>query len=201
MTRISYDERIRIFGQPGRVARQQVTTPWGLRVWCHELLSGRFLAACHLADRVSSWKPRRIDSFNYRPVRGSSSPSLHGFACAWDFFDRPYPEPVDVWGAANAPTRDFREAFKAFGFALGAEFTSRPDVPHIEWAAGRPAPITAVPIVSPEEDDDMTPEEHDKLEAAWVQATEANNRAKNFERWLPKIAAQLGIDFAELDKK
>lgn len=51
-----------------------------------------------------------------------------------------------------------------------------------------------------DQEDDMTPEEHEKLEAAWVQATEANNRAKNFERWLPKIAAKLGIDFADLDK-
>ena len=51
-----------------------------------------------------------------------------------------------------------------------------------------------------QQEDDMTPEEHAKLEDAWAQATEANNRAKNFERWLPKIAAKLGIDFAELDK-
>jgi N-acetyl-anhydromuramyl-L-alanine amidase AmpD len=51
-----------------------------------------------------------------------------------------------------------------------------------------------------QQEDDMTPEEHAKLEDAWKQATEANNRAKNFERWLPKIAAALNIPFAELDK-
>jgi hypothetical protein len=143
--RISYAERDRIFGRPGSVARQQVTTPWGLRVWCHELLAGRFLAACQLADRVSRWKPARIDSYAYRDVRGSTSPSLHSYALAWDFFDRPYPQPVDVWGPTNAPTRDFRDAFTAFGFALGADFTTRKDYPHIEWCAGRPLAITAVP--------------------------------------------------------
>lgn len=138
-TRISYAERARIFGAPGHVARRQVTTPWGIVVSCHELIVDRFVTACHHARYASSWTPRRIDSYNYRLVRGSTSASLHGWALAWDFFDRPYPEPVDVWGPKNAPDKAFRDAFATHGFALGADFHTRQDWPHIEWCDGLPA--------------------------------------------------------------
>lgn len=160
-TRISDSQRRRIFGAPGRPELHvMVMTPWGLKVRTHRLVAARFLAACEVAHGASSWKPKRIDSYANRTVRGSTSVSLHAYALGWDFFNRAYPEPVDVWGPTNAPDRAFRDSFSRLGFAIGADFTRRRDVPHIEWAAGTPpvavpstvfdpAPPIPEPLVKP----------------------------------------------------
>lgn len=149
MSRISETERRRIFGNPcGRY--QTVVTPWNLSVICHPLLVDRFRMACDAANIQSAWKPRRIDSYNCRTIRGSSAYSLHAYGLAWDFFDRPYPQPVDVWGPANAPDLTFRNAFKRLGFSAGADFVTRVDYPHIEWADGQPGIVPAAdPAPSP----------------------------------------------------
>lgn len=51
------------------------------------------------------------------------------------------------------------------------------------------------------QEDDMTPEERAQLAQAVKNATEANNRASNLERWIPRIAEKLGIPFEELDRR
>jgi hypothetical protein len=51
-----------------------------------------------------------------------------------------------------------------------------------------------------QEDDMWTPDQQREIDEIRKQATEANNRASNFERWLPRIAAALNIPFEELDK-
>jgi hypothetical protein len=140
--RISQDERTRLFGPHGDRGRiTQVTTPWGIKVSCHVAVKEVFLAACADADRSSHWKPKRIDSFNDRPIRGSTTWSNHAWALAWDFFDTA--NPADVWGAANAPDNAFREAFRRGGFYCGADYRDRKDYPHIEWSSAPPTPTIA----------------------------------------------------------
>lgn len=142
MTRISDTQRRKVFGLPcSPRVHVVVETPWGIRVRCHRLVADRFLYACRLAVSASEWRPKRIDSYACRAVRGTNTTSLHAYALAWDFFDRPLPEAVDVWGATNAPDPPFRDAFTKAGFVAGATFTSRKDYPHIEWAAGVPTKV------------------------------------------------------------
>ncbi len=149
MARISPAEREHNFGPhcaPGTY--MHVRTPWGLTALVHPLIVGRFQAACERAERQSHWKPARIDSYNCRPIRGHPGEwSLHSYGLAWDFFDKLVP--ITVWGPADAPDPAFRSAFEQLGFTPGATFTDRPDWPHIEWAAGRPAVIEPVPIPAP----------------------------------------------------
>lgn len=139
MARLSDSSRRKVFGAPCTVKNLvTVVTPWGVKVRAHQLVAARFAHACSLADAISPWVPARIDSYACRQVRGSTSTSLHAYGLAWDFFDLPLPQPVDVWGPVNAPPDDFLEVFAATGFTLGRDFSGRSDVPHIEWAAGRP---------------------------------------------------------------
>lgn len=139
MSRLSHTQRVAAFGPPCEAHyRRRVTTPWGISVLCHEAIVSRFLSACELASERSRWVPRRIDHYVCRQIRGSDTWSLHAWPLAWDLFDRPYPEPVDVWGSANAPDAAFRSAFADEGFALGADFARRKDYPHIEWASAPP---------------------------------------------------------------
>ena len=129
------------YGYPA--AKVLVTTPWTrpdkqgnpkpITVWVHAAIADRFQKACLSADKHSTWKPQRIDSYNDRNIRGSLSKSQHAFALAWDFFDKPFGEPVDVWGAKNAPDIAFVRAFENWGFRAGRRWTGRKDYPHIEW--------------------------------------------------------------------
>lgn len=140
--RISQAERIKMFGQPGDRARiTSVSTPWGITVQVHVRVKDRFLAACAAAAAASSWKPRRIDSYNKRNVRGGTEWSLHSWPLAWDFFSSPpnVTPPGGVWAETSAPDAAFRNAFKGQGFYLGAEFSRRKDYPHVEWASEPPA--------------------------------------------------------------
>ena len=164
----------------------RIRTPWGLNVVCHQLIAKRFAAACEEANRVSTWKPRRIDSYASRPIRGSSTLSLHARAMAFDFFNRPLPQPVDVWGPTNAPDKPFRDAFKRHGFALGAEYRNRKDYPHIEWADVPPSEDGVIPPPPPlSEEDDVTPQDIEAIAdrvvaklAAGVLATGNDNAGK-----------------------
>lgn len=152
MARIGNAERSRLFGQPGdRSYLRTVETPWGIRVPVHEKIVGVFSEACRRAGRVA-WNPRRIDSFNPRPIRGSSVWSIHSWALAFDFFATPpgVPPPGGVWTPANGVPAEFAKCFTDLGFTWGATFT-RCDVPHIEWAD---RPPTTIP-----QEDDVTPEE------------------------------------------
>lgn len=135
--RLSTAERNRLFGRPGS-SLVYVRTPWGLTVACHPKVANRFRLACQRAAATSTWRPRRIDGFNLRTIRGTSTPSLHSYGLAWDFFNKPFPQPVDVWGQTNAPPAGFRAAFRSQGFFLGADFSGRKDIPHIEWATAPP---------------------------------------------------------------
>lgn len=149
MSRLTDAARRQTFGPPCTAKNLvTVTTPWGIRTRAHRLVADRFLYACELAAGVSGWVPARIDSYACRTIRGATSTSLHSFGLAWDLFDRPLPQPVDVWGPTNAPDAEFRAAFAAAGFTLGAEFKTRRDVPHIEWAAGLPPAIPTRPVVA-----------------------------------------------------
>lgn len=123
----------------------RVETPWKrsdtdapISVWVHKAVAARFLSACKLADERSPWKPKRIDSFNDRNIRGSMVRSQHAFALAWDFFDKPFGQQVDVWGERNAPDEAFCRAFEVFGFTCGRRWKVRKDFPHIEWSGPLP---------------------------------------------------------------
>lgn len=138
---ISYSERDTIFGRHGdRTRTTQVTTPWGISVTVNKVIREKFLDACNAAAAASSWRPHRIDSYADRPIRGGTEWSLHSYGLAWDFFasDPGVPPPGGVWAETSAPPPAFRNAFAAKGFRLGANYSSRKDYPHIEWAAGAP---------------------------------------------------------------
>lgn len=138
--RITEAERRALFGSPGSPAhRVLVTTPWGIDVWCHRLVATRFLRACRLAASASTWRPRRIDSYANRPIRGSTVTSLHAWALAWDFFSATRPD--DVWGPTFAPPESFARSFEVNGFEWGGRWRTRRDYPHIEWSG--PPPTTA----------------------------------------------------------
>ena len=123
-----------------------VGTPWPhphprhvgekLGVWCHPGVAERFRWACDEAAEVSSWVPRRIDSYVRRPIRGSGRPSFHAVALAWDFYSLPWPQTVDVWGPHHSPSSEFADVFHDAGFTLGRDFTRRKDWPHVEWSRG-----------------------------------------------------------------
>lgn len=143
MAAISEAERNRIFGLPGQVRRITVTTPWGLRTVCHELLAPLFLRACRDAS-ACTWKPLRVDGYNPRPIRGTENYarpvwSMHAYALAWDFFATPpdVPPPGGVWTPDNPVSADFAACFTRQGFRWGKTF-SRTDIPHIEWPGGLP---------------------------------------------------------------
>lgn len=82
-----------------------------------------------------NWVPQRIDSYNCRQIRGSSSWSRHAYAAAWDFFATgpTEPPPGGVWKPDNTVPPWFAHHFKKRGFTWGAEW-SRADWPHLEWS-------------------------------------------------------------------
>ncbi|MFY9588655.1 MAG: M15 family metallopeptidase [Actinomycetota bacterium] len=98
-----------------------------------------FLLACNAADRQSGWKPKRIDSYACRSIRGSSSTSLHSHGLAWDFFatDPGVVPPGGVWKPLNTVPTEFAAAFESFDFYWGRRF-SRQDWPHIEYPGPPP---------------------------------------------------------------
>lgn len=161
MTRISDSERRRLFGQPGKVPTKTVRTPWGIATVVHALVAEVFLDACHQAAAEVTWKPRRIDSYVVRAVRGSSSSSLHSYALAWDFFVTApgVTPPGGVWTPDDGVPPEFAHCFTERGFTWGDTW-QRKDTPHIEWAG---APPTGKPWrgsghtedIRHREDDDM----------------------------------------------
>lgn len=153
VTRLTTAQRTAQFGAPGNVDRIVVTTPWGVRTQVHRKIAPLFLEACAEAHRSCGWRPQRVDGYNYRVVRGSSSPSLHGWALAWDFFATGpnVPPPGGVWTPANGVPADFARCFTKRGFTWGAVWT-RKDVPHIEWAGALPLSSASF-TPQPEEDD------------------------------------------------
>lgn len=140
MSAIGNAERDRLFGPRCDTARHVLhTTPWGPKVRVHRLLAERFAEACAEAFRASIWTPKRIDSYACRPIRGSSSPSLHSWGLAWDFFatDPGVPPPGGVWKPENTVPETFAQVFIRRGFRWGRNF-ERQDWPHIEWASAPP---------------------------------------------------------------
>ena len=61
-TALTTSQRDRAFGTHCKVERTQVLTPWGDKVWVHDLLVPRFVEACARAWR-EVWDPFRIDSY------------------------------------------------------------------------------------------------------------------------------------------
>lgn len=148
-TRISYAERVRLFGLAGnRHNTVSIRTPWGPVAVVHKLIAEPFMDACNEAASTVAWQPQRIDSFNNRPIRNALSLSLHSWALAFDFFITPpgVVPPGGVWTPTNAVPPHFAACFERRGFYWGARFRRR-DVPHIEWPGGRPG--AAVPPVVP----------------------------------------------------
>lgn len=120
-------------------------TPWGITVTVNKAVRGAFGRACRLAyyrNRVrkllgkDTWRPKRIDSYNCRTIRGSSTYSRHAYAAAWDFFSSPpgVTPPGGVWEPTDSVPEWFARSFEFFGFTWGGRWATRPDTPHIEWS-------------------------------------------------------------------
>lgn len=124
-----------------------ISSPWKyngerIRLTCHEAVAPRLKFAMRLAYLYSRFKPKRIDSFNCRPIRGSSTISNHGKGAAWDIFATPptqYP-PGGVWKPDETFGEMFALAFKLSGFTWGKYWT-REDWPHIEWSSNYVPPL------------------------------------------------------------
>lgn len=131
--------------QPHELTRFE--TPWEtskgvpIVVTVHKSLIGRFRLACHRAARYSGAgradQIDRIDSFNCRSIRGSSTISNHGRGAAFDFFttDPGVPPPGGVWTPDNTFGENFARCFTDLGFTWGRQWDRRDD-PHLEWRAG-----------------------------------------------------------------
>ena len=134
--RINDAQRIVHFGEPGTTSNQETyETPWGITVTVHKVIKDQFAAGCEAADKASKWKPKRIDSYAKRRIRGGSGWSLHSWPLAWDIFATGpnVPPPGGVWDPDNGVPEDFGKAFEDLGFTWGKRW-DRVDVPHIEWA-------------------------------------------------------------------
>lgn len=156
-------------GAPASALRT-VTSPWGLRVRVHHLIADYWLdTAHHAAAEVPEFVPHRMDSFNPRLIRGSTTEiSPHAYGLAVDTFVTPYPNapPGGVWTPPELDTDEYhawQQVWARWGFRLGSTFTRR-DTPHIEWAQGPPGPqhrpvtppLEPVPAPSPAQpEDDM----------------------------------------------
>jgi len=85
---------------------------------------------------LRGWTPKRIDSYNCRTIRDSTSYSRHAYAAAWDFFATPpgVVPPGGVWEPDNPVPAWFAREFTKRGFTWGAKW-ARADIPHIEWSS------------------------------------------------------------------
>ncbi|MFQ5947397.1 MAG: M15 family metallopeptidase [Acidimicrobiia bacterium] len=118
------------------------TTPWGIGVVVNREILPRFRLACERAAS-EKWRPRRIDSYVCRPVRGRVTPSRHAYAAAWDFFvTLPGVEPPGgIWTPEDPVPPEFARHFERLGFRWGRRFPRRDD-PHIEWPTNNVPPLS-----------------------------------------------------------
>lgn len=117
-------------------------SPWGIPVRCHKSVKRRLQLAMKRAHKFSDWKPKRIDSFVCRPIRGSSLISNHGRGAAWDLFSTGpgVPPPGGVWHPTDTFGAPFAFCFTDLGFTWGREW-DRQDFPHLEWSGSYVPPI------------------------------------------------------------
>lgn len=125
---------------PGNIVYWE--TPWGIKVAVNRAVLRRFKLACRRAYNLG-WDPKRIDSYNCRAIRGSSSWSRHAYACAWDwFYTGPgIPPPGGVWKPTDTFGHRFATCFTDLGFTWGSEW-ARADWPHIEWSGSTVPDLT-----------------------------------------------------------
>lgn len=143
------------YGRPKTFTPVQVQSrlPWLPRsskgtvqvVVAHPLVADLFVETCHAAAAVSDWVPKRIDSYNPRPIRNYKTPagwklgdkgtSRHAWALAFDFFATPSDQwPTGgVWTPDNPVPAEFAQAFIDRGFTWGHHW-NRTDDPHIEYS-------------------------------------------------------------------
>lgn len=101
------------------------------RVTCHKLLAPLFSETLKAINDAGKWSKLVSygGGFNFRPIRGGSSVSLHAWGIAWDF------DPENN-GLGKAGTMDKRvvEIFERHGFFWGGKFRSRKDPMHFQFA-------------------------------------------------------------------
>ncbi|MDQ3344561.1 MAG: peptidoglycan-binding protein [Actinomycetota bacterium] len=185
MPRISNTERNQRFGNFGHVTLRRVETPWGVPTMVHAALADVYMEACKEAAAQCSWRPQRIDSYNPRLIRGSSSPSMHGWCLAWDIFATgpTTPPPGGVWHPTDTFADDFARCFERRGFYWGQRF-GRQDWPHMEWP-GPPPGGRVIPAKDDEEVDVLVPGSNDK---------------KAVELWQRRLGEWLGKPFGANSK-
>lgn len=201
--RLTNSQRAAAYGQPGQVDKVTVSTPWAVRCTVHRKIAPVFLAACHEAAQVTTWRPRRVEGYNHRVIAGTTSTSLHSYGLAVDFFATApgVPPPGGVWDPDDRMPASFAACFTRRGFTWGATFSRRADYPHIEWAGPPPSgPVIPPP---PQQEDDMTADQaaqlgrvHHELvaEQATVREMAAQSlyRTKLLEAKVDRLIAKLG---------
>jgi hypothetical protein len=101
------------------------------RVTCHKLLVDTFKATLNEIDGAGKWDALISygGGFNFRPIRGGSSVSLHAWGIAWDFD----PDNNGL-GTKGTIDREIVSIFEANGFFWGGNFKSRKDPMHFQFA-------------------------------------------------------------------
>lgn len=107
-----------------------------LSVWVHPGIAARTKSVADFLAIHHPWKPARADGYVPRLIRGTVRISYHAAGLAVDWFDLPWPKPVDVWGPTNSPPASWLEIWSDAGWVIGADFTRRKDYPHVEWSRG-----------------------------------------------------------------
>jgi hypothetical protein len=101
------------------------------RVTCHKLLVETFRDTLNEIDAAGKWDALVSygGGFNFRPIRGGSSVSLHAWGIAWDF------DPANNGlGTKGKMDPTIVEIFEGNGFFWGGRFKTRKDPMHFQFA-------------------------------------------------------------------
>jgi len=103
------------------------------RVTCHTKLATIFPATLQKIFAAGLWPKLHSygGGFQFRPMRGLSSLSLHTWGIAWDFD----PE-HNLLGTHGTMDTSIVNIFERDGFMWGGHFTGRKDPMHFQWATG-----------------------------------------------------------------
>jgi hypothetical protein len=103
------------------------------RVTCHKLLADTFKDVLRTIDAEGKWSALVSygGGFNFRPIRGGHSVSLHAWGIAWDFD----PE-HNALGTKGTMDSQIVDIFERHGFFWGGKFKGRKDPMHFQFATG-----------------------------------------------------------------
>lgn len=187
------DASTRGWGAPGSgqvvtppMGRNGVTAPGGFRVEVAPL----FVALVDDLEDVlgEAARPGWCWGRAVRKIRGSSTVwSNHAWGLAFDFN-----APLHPLGAAGTMSRDASEVAARYGMRWGGDYLTRPDEMHFEFMG---TPSDAKRLVAGLEDDDMKPEDWQRLDARLDRAEK--RIGEHVDRRFDQLISSLPPDVAD----